>query len=88
MPDGDVAAQRDEDLLVEDLADEPEVLEHDDLVTVRDGDASRFLPTVLERVQTVVGELRHFLTWGPDPEHSAFFAGFGFWLVGVRKKAS
>ena len=47
MPDGDVALHGGQRLLVEHLADQAEVLEHQHLRTVGDGDTCRFLAAVL-----------------------------------------
>jgi hypothetical protein len=55
----------------EDLGDEAEFLEYDDSAAVADRDTGCLLPTVLERVQTVVREFRHVLTGCPHPEHPA-----------------
>ena len=76
MPDGDVALHRGQRLLVEDLADQAEVLEHQHLGAVGDGDTRRFLAAVLQRVQAVVGEFGNLFTRRPDPEYATLFAGF------------
>ena len=47
MPDGDVALHGAERLLVEDLADQPEILEYQHLRAVGDRDACGFLTSVL-----------------------------------------
>ena len=47
MADRDVALHRGQRLLVEDLADQPEILEHQHLRTVGDGDAGGLLAAVL-----------------------------------------
>ena len=70
VPDRQMAAQAAERDLVEDLGDEPEFLVDDDAAPVGDGDAGRFLPAVLQRVEAVVGELRDFLAPGEDAEHA------------------
>ena len=75
VADGEVAAQRRQRLLVEDLADQAEVLEHDHAAAVGHGDAGRLLAAVLQRVEAVVGELRDVLAGRPDPEHAALLAG-------------
>ena len=62
-------------LLVEHLGDQAEVLEHEHLGAVGDGDARGFLAAVLQCVQAVVGELGDFLARGPDPEYATLFAG-------------
>ena len=63
-------------LLVEDLADQAEVLEDQHLRAVGDGDARRLLAAVLQRVQAVVGELGDFFARRPDAEYATLFAGF------------
>ena len=73
MPDGDVALHGRQRLLVEDLADQAEILEHQHLRAVGDGDARGLLAAVLQGIEAVVGELRHFLAGRPDPEYAAFF---------------
>ncbi len=80
MADGDVALHRGQRLLIEDLADQAEVLEHEDLRTVGDGDARRFLAAVLKRVQAVVGEFGDLFARRPDAEYATLFAGF---LIGL-----
>jgi hypothetical protein len=81
VADRDVTLEGLQNLLVEDLTDQPEVLEDHDLLTVGNGDAGRLLATVLQRVQPVIGQLGDFLTRRPDPENAAFFARFGIRLV-------
>ena len=76
MSDGDVAFHRGQRLLVEDLADQAEILEHQYLGAVGDGDARGLLPAVLQRVQAVVGELGDVFTRRPDAEYATLFAGF------------
>ena len=76
VADGDVALHRGERLLVEHLADQAEILEHQHLRAVGDGDARGFLAAVLQRVQAVVGELRHLFARRPDAEYAALFSGF------------
>ena len=78
MPDGDVALHRGQRLLIENLADQAEVLEHQHLRAVGDGDARRFLAAVLQRIQAVVGEFGHFFARRPDSEYATLFA----WFVG------
>ena len=81
MPDRDVALHRGKRLLVEYLADQAEILEHQHLRTVGNGDAGGFLATVLQRIQAVVGELGHFFARGPYPEYAALFAWFVIGLL-------
>ena len=83
VPDGDVALHGGQRLLVEHLADQAEILEHQHLGAVGDGDARGLLATVLQRIQAVVGELRHFFAGRPDPEYAAFF----FRLVHLARAA-
>jgi len=60
-PDRDVALQRVQRGLVENLRDQAHVLEHHDLVAVADRDPRRLLAAVLQRVEAEVGELGHVL---------------------------
>ena len=71
MTHRDVAAERGQGGLVEDLGDQPHLLVHHDAAAVADRDARGLLPAVLQRVQAVVGELGHVLVRGPDTEHAA-----------------
>ena len=85
VPDGDVALHGRQGLLVENLADQTEVFEHQHLRPVRHGDAGGLLAAVLQRVQPVIGEFGDFLAGRPYTEYTAFFAGrvfLGHWLVG------
>ncbi len=75
MPDGDVPVQRVEHGLVEDLRDQAHVLVDHDPGAVADRDASRLLAAVLQRVQTVVGELGDILARRPDTEDAAGIPG-------------
>src|SRR5699024_3334044 len=61
VADGDVALQRGQYLFVEDLADQPEVLVDDHLPAVGGRDSRCLLATVLQCVETVVGEFGDFL---------------------------
>ena len=76
VPDRDVALHGGQRLLVEDLADQPEILEHQHLRAVGDGDACGFLAAVLKGVQAVVGELGDLFAGRPDAEYAALFSGF------------
>jgi hypothetical protein len=67
--------------LIEDLADQAEVLEYEHLRTVGDGNASRLLAAVLKRVKAVVGEFGDLFARRPDAEYATLFAGF---LIGLR----
>ena len=88
MADRDVALHRGQRLLVEYLADQPEILEHQHLRTVGDGDAGGFLAAVLQRIQAVVGELGHFFARRPHPEYAALFAGFVIGLLAGHDRAA
>ena len=68
-----MAAKR---LLVEDLADQAEILEDQHLRAVGDGDACGFLAAVLQGVKAVVGELGDLFAGRPDAEYATFFSGF------------
>ena len=75
MADGDVAAQRAQLLLVEDLVDEAELTQrHDVPAYVGGGDAGRFLTAVLEGVEREVGQSRDVVAGSVDPEHAALVA--------------
>ncbi|GAA3200879.1 hypothetical protein GCM10020255_105440 [Rhodococcus baikonurensis] len=82
MSDGDMSWHRCEGLLVEYLADQAEILEHQHLGAVGYRNAGSFLTTVLKCVQAVISELRHILSRRPDAEYTAFFAGLVLVLVG------
>src|SRR3954466_5474500 len=71
VADREVALERVERGLVEDLRDQAHVLVDQDLPAVADRDAGRLLAAVLERVETEVGQLRDVLAGGPDPEDAA-----------------
>ena len=73
MADRDVTLEGVQGLLVEHLGDQSEILEDHDLTAVRDGDAGRFLPAMLQRVQAVVRQLGDFLAGRPHPENATFF---------------
>ena len=83
MPDGDVTLHGGQSLLVEHLADQAEVLEHQHLRAVGDGDAGGFLAAVLQRVQAVVGELGNVFAGCPHSEYAALFTGLVL-VVGLR----
>ena len=73
VPDGDVARQRGELLLVEDLGDQAHVLVDDDRGALGDRDARRLLAAVLEGEQTVVGEVGCLHSGGMDADDPAGF---------------
>ena len=75
MADRHVSGHRPQGLLVEHLADQAEILEHQYLGTVGDRDPGGLLAAVLQCVEAVVGELGDFLTGSPDAEDAAFFPG-------------
>ena len=84
VPDGDVALHRGQRLLVEDLADQTEILEHQHLRSVGDGDARGLLAAMLQGVEAEVGQLGDLFPGGPDSEYTAFFAGrilVGHWQL-------
>ena len=71
VPDRDVALERVERRLVEDLRDQAHVLVDQDLPPVADRDAGRLLAAVLQGVEPEVGQLGDFLAGGPDAEDAA-----------------
>jgi len=75
VPHGDVAAERVQHGLFEDLGDQAHVLEHDDARPVTHRDASRFLATVLKGVKAEVGEFADLLARRPDTEYTACVLG-------------
>jgi hypothetical protein len=74
MPDGHVAAQRAQLLLVEHLVDEALVAHRHDVAALGCGDACRLLAPVLQRVQSEVRETGDIRAWGMDAEHAALVA--------------
>ena len=75
MADREVALERLEGGLVEDLGDQAHVLVDQDLAAVADRDAGRLLAAVLQGVEAEVGELGDVLARGPDPEDAAGVLG-------------
>ena len=71
VADRDVAAQRAERRLVEDLRDEAHVLVDEDLLAVTGRDAGRLLPAVLQRIEPEVRQLGDVLSGSPDAEDPA-----------------
>ena len=71
VADREVALERLERRLVEDLRDQAHVLVDQDLAAVADRDAGGLLPAVLQGVQPEVGQLGDVLARGPDTEHAA-----------------
>ncbi len=72
MPDPQVALERRERGLVEDLRDESEVLVDEEVLTVGDGDPGRLLTPMLLREETEVGEPRDLVPRRPHAEEAAF----------------
>ncbi|NKZ68474.1 hypothetical protein GTG23_30825 [Rhodococcus hoagii] len=81
VADGDVPRHGAQGLLVEHLADQTEVLEHQHLRAVGDGDTGGLLAAVLEGVEPVVRQLGNVLARRPDTEDAALFARFVLVLV-------
>jgi hypothetical protein len=71
VADCDVAGQRRQRGLVEDLRDQAEVLVDDEGAAVADRYAGGFLAAVLQRVQAEVSELGDLFPRRPDAEDSA-----------------
>jgi hypothetical protein len=59
---------------VEDVGDEPHLLEDVDVLAIADGHAGRFLPAMLERVEAGVREMGNGLIGCIDAEHPTRFA--------------
>jgi hypothetical protein len=76
MADGYVPLEWRQARLIEDLGNQSHVLDHGHAAPVGDGDASRFLTSVLEREETKEGEVGNVLARGVDPEDAAGFVGF------------
>ena len=74
MADRQLALQRAQLLLVEDLRHEPDVAHGHDLTVAAHGDPRRLLTPVLERKQGEVGEARHVVLRRIDAENAAFVA--------------
>ena len=75
VADRELAAERGDVVLVEDLADEAEVAAGDDRAAdVGRGDARGLLPAVLERVQREKGQPGHLVIGRVDPEDAALVA--------------
>src|SRR4029450_106351 len=90
VPDGHVALEGLQDLLVENLTDEPEGREHDALRPVTYRDARCLLAAVLQGVEPVVGHLRNVFTGSPDAEDATLLTGFlfGLGMVGDHRIGS
>jgi hypothetical protein len=63
-----------ERLLVEDAGHQAEPLVEREFDPIADRDAGRFLPAVLERVETDVGQPRDRPARRPDADHAALLA--------------
>ncbi len=68
MADRDLALEAAQVLLVEDLGDEAHVAQDGEPARVRDGDARRLLPAVLEREQPEEGHARDVALGSADAE--------------------
>ncbi len=68
VPDRDVALERCQRGLVEDLGDQAHVLVDEDLAAVADRDAGRLLAAVLQGVEAVVGQLGDVLPGAHTPK--------------------
>jgi hypothetical protein len=88
VADRDLALERLEGRLVEDLRHESHVLVDQDLPAVADRDAGGLLPAVLQRVETEVGQLGDFLAGGPDAEDAASILGSGVLGIEIVGEAS
>ena len=75
VPDREVALERVERGLVEDLRDQPHVLVDQDLAAVADRDPGGLLAAVLQRVEAEVGQLGDVLAGRPDAEDAAGVLG-------------
>ena len=71
VADREVALERAQAALVEDLGDQAHVLVDQEARAVTGGDARRLLAAVLQRVEAEVGELGDLLAGSPDPEDAA-----------------
>ena len=83
VADRQVALERVERRLVEDLGHQSHVLVDQDLPAVADRDAGRLLPAVLQGVEAEVGELGDVLAGGPDAEDAARVLGAAILRVEV-----
>ena len=88
MADGEVPAQAAEGGLVEDLADQAEVLVDDDGGAVGHRDPGRLLTAVLEGVQAEIGQLRDLLPRRPDTEDATGVLGSGRLGIEVVRQPS
>jgi hypothetical protein len=75
VADPQVAAERRERRLVEDLGDEPELLEDQDVLAVGDGHPGRLLAAMLLREQREVGQPSDVIAGCPHGEDAALLLG-------------
>ncbi|GHJ40077.1 hypothetical protein Sm713_56860 [Streptomyces sp. TS71-3] len=75
MSDGDMALEGAERGFVEDLRDQPHVLEDEDLGAVAHRDTRGFLASMLEGVEPEVRELGDLFARSPDAEDAAGVLG-------------
>ncbi|GAA2956790.1 hypothetical protein GCM10010518_49120 [Kitasatospora cinereorecta] len=75
MTDRDVALERSQRRFVEDLRDQAHVLEDQDLGPVAHCDARGLLSTVLQGIQSEIGELGDLFARSPDTEDAASVLG-------------
>ncbi len=73
MADRDVALQPSEDLLIEDAREQAHLAMADDGAAVRDRDARRLLPAMLQGVKTKKSEPRDIEPGRVDPDDAARF---------------
>ena len=88
VTDREVALERRERGLVEDLRDQAHVLVDEDLAAVADRDAGRLLAAVLQRVEAVVGQLGDVLPRRPHTEDATGVLGCAVMGVEVMCQAS
>ena len=88
VADREVAAQAAQGRLVEDLADQPEVLVDDDGGAVGHRDPGRLLTAVLEGVQAEIGQLRDLLPRRPDTEDATGVLRSGILGIEVVRQPS
>ena len=62
-------------LFIENLADQAQVFENDDLLTIPHSNTGSFLATVLEGEQTIVRNFCYILARSPHAEDTAFVVG-------------
>ena len=75
MPDGQVARETLQDAFAEDIGNEPHLLMNDNLLAVTGNNPRAFLASVLQGVQTKIGEFSG--VWmTEDAADTAFMPGF------------